>query len=221
MADNPDTPEQREYASPACLLHEVDPAYAGLIPPPADIAQWRRAERARLIAARLALDAATRAAHTQLITAGLDALIGDADGKVISAYWPFRGEPDLLAWLRARRAAGARIALPVVVRKRAPLVFRLWEAGSRLAHGVWNIPFPADGGAIRPDIVIAPVVGFDPGCYRLGYGGGFFDRTLAALPPATIAIGVGHAASMIPTIHPQRHDVPMHHIITEAERRSR
>ena len=87
---------------------------------------------------------------------------------------------------------GGRCALPVVVEKKAPLVFRLWEPGGRLVPGVWNIPIPADGDEVLPDVVIAPVVGFDSACYRLGYGGGFFDRTLAALPhrPSQLALGM-------------------------------
>ena len=81
---------------------------------------------------------------------------------------------------------GGRCALPVVVEKKAPLVFRLWKPGGRLVPGVWNIPIPADGDEVLPDVVIAPVVGFDSACYRLGYGGGFFDRTLAHFAPVPL-----------------------------------
>lgn len=67
-----------------------------------------------------------------------------------------------------------------------------------------------------PDVVIAPVVGYDPACYRLGYGGGFFDRTLASLPARPRVIGVGYGAARVPTIYPQMHDIPMDLIVTEA-----
>jgi 5,10-methenyltetrahydrofolate synthetase len=70
---------------------------------------------------------------------------------------------------------------------------------------------------VIPDIVIAPVVGFDPLCYRLGYGGGFFDRTLESFRRKVRIIGVGYAQSAIPTIYPQSHDIPMDAIITERE----
>jgi 5-formyltetrahydrofolate cyclo-ligase len=84
-----------------------------------------------------------------------------------------------------------------------------------MERGFWNIPVPADGPQVMPKIVIAPVVGFDPDCYRLGYGGGYFDRTLMAMPAGTRVIGVGYAQAAIPTIHPQPHDIPMNLIVTE------
>lgn len=229
--DNDDDPSPIECASPPCFMHEVDPAYVGLTLPaqaailPATtwpaVAQWREAERQRLIADRLLLDAATRTDHARRISLLLDELIGDPAGLVVSAYWPFRGEPNLRPWLRKLRARGGATALPVVVAKKAPLVFRLWRHGDRLARGVWNIPIPADGEEVQPDIVIAPVVGFDTGCYRLGYGGGFFDRTLARLPASTIAIGVGYAQAAIATIEPQPFDIPLHHIVTESDIKTR
>jgi len=80
---------------------------------------------------------------------------------------------------------------------------------------VWNIPVPAGGLHVTPDIVIAPVVGFDPGGYRLGYGGGFFDRTLAGMPRRTRFVGVGYASQAIRTIYPQAHDIAMEGVVTE------
>jgi 5,10-methenyltetrahydrofolate synthetase len=226
-AINDDDTEPSEYASPPCFMHEVDRAYFGAAPSPreaasgCDVVQWRKAERERLIAQRLTLDSATRADHTLRICRHLDTLTGGPAGCIVSAYWPFRGEPDLRAWLGELRSRGALTALPVVVGKKTPLVFRLWRDGDRLVRGIWNIPVPADGGAVQPDIVIAPVVGFDAGCYRLGYGGGFFDRTLATLPAATTAIGVGYEQAAMMTIRPQPFDIPMRHIVTENGIRTR
>src|SRR5690606_24922582 len=102
---------------------------------------------------------------------------------------------------------------PVVVEKARPLVFRAYRPGDRLEKGVWNIPIPADGDPVIPDIVIAPLVGVDVRNYRLGYGGGFFDRTLAALPKRPLVIGVGYEMQRIATIHPQPHDIPMDRIV--------
>ncbi|UDF31225.1 UNVERIFIED_ORG: 5-formyltetrahydrofolate cyclo-ligase [Roseateles sp. XES5] len=217
MADD-DTPAT--FASPACFLHEVDPAYSGLPGPLdlqawTDVNRWRKAERERLIAARLAGPAETRAAESEAIAAGVLAEIGDVAGRIVSAYWPFRGEPDLRPFLEAVVARGGQTALPVVVEKGRPLEFHLWQAGEALGRGVWNIPVPAAHRPCLPDIVIAPVVGFDPACYRLGYGGGFFDRTLAALPARPRVIGVGSSAARIATIYPQMHDIPMDLIVTE------
>ena len=102
----------------------------------------------------------------------------------------------------------------MVVAKRTPLIFRSWHPGARLERGVWNIPYPADGALVTPGVVIAPLVGFDPQGYRLGYGGGFFDRTLASLSPRPLAIGVGHPLGALATIYPLPHDIPMDWIVT-------
>ena len=177
---------------------------------------WRPAERERLIAARPGLSADLRSAHAAIIAGKLDAIVDDVRGKVIAIYWPFRGEPDLRGWAGKMSDQGATIALPVVVEKAAPLVFRSWKAGEKLEKGVWNIPFPAEGAEVTPDVVISPVVGFDGGNYRLGYGGGFYDRTLAALTRRPVVIGVGYALQRIATIHPQPHDIAMDIVLTEA-----
>ncbi|MBX3568320.1 MAG: 5-formyltetrahydrofolate cyclo-ligase [Rhizobiaceae bacterium] len=179
----------------------------------ADVAQWRRAERTRLIEARLAIPADVRAALSAKIAAGLDEAIGPLGGRIVSLYWPFRGEPDLRGWMAEVNLRGGATALPVVVEKAAPLVFRRYAPGDRLEKGVWNIPVPAAGEAVVPDVVIAPVVGIDRGNYRLGYGGGFFDRTLAALPRKPLVIGVGYGRQQIETIHPQPHDIPMDAVV--------
>ncbi len=81
--------------------------------------------------------------------------------------------------------------------------------------GVWNIPIPKARDVLMPDAVIVPLVGFDESGFRLGYGGGYFDRTLAAAMPRPYAIGLGYADSKLQTIHPQPHDIPMNLIVTE------
>ncbi len=208
--------EEREFASPPCSLGEVDPAYAGL-DGAGTLNGWRKAQRERLVALRMAIPAAERAVLGERITAHLEELIGDPAGLVVSAYWPFRGEPDLKPLLARLREKGAITALPVVVKKAHPLVFRQWQSGDRLERGVWNIPIPADGAEVVPDIAIAPVVGYDPACYRLGYGGGFFDRTLAELLPHQPRLfGVGYTVQAMPTICPQTYDIPMDAVVTEA-----
>jgi len=218
MPDDDHSPA--DYASPPCFMHELDEAFRTPVaaPMPAEVARWRKAERERLIAARLALSADNRAAMTRRIVEGVDAVIGAIAGKMVSLYWPFRGEPDLRSWLADVNARGGRTALPVVVAKGQPLIFRAYKPGDRLEKGIWNIPIPADGDPVIPDVVIAPVVGFDGDNYRLGYGGGFFDRTLASLPRRPLVIGVGYELQRVPTIYPQPHDVPMSVIVTEARR---
>jgi 5-formyltetrahydrofolate cyclo-ligase len=220
-----DPSESDQYSSPPCNMHELDPAYFGLGPAAdrtsVDVARWRKAERKRLIDQRLALAPEVRADRARGIARRLDALIRDPAGLIVGAYWPIRGEPDLRAWLDELRSRGAQTALPVVVAKGAPLVFRLWRQGDKLERGVWNIPVPGSGQEVTPHVTVAPVVGYDAGCYRLGYGGGFFDRTLAQLPLTTLAIGIGYAEAEIATIYPQPFDIPMRHIVTDRETRTR
>ncbi|HEV8678700.1 MAG TPA: 5-formyltetrahydrofolate cyclo-ligase, partial [Stellaceae bacterium] len=114
---------------------------------------------------------------------------------------------------------------PVVVDKKGPLEYRAWRPGEPLVDGVWNIPVPERREIVTPAVVLAPLVGFDAACYRLGYGGGYFDRTLAALSPRPSqrpwAIGVGFAVQQLATIYPQPFDVPMDLIVTEAGVRRR
>jgi len=205
------------YASPACFAHELDSDYVNgpaQLASPQDITQWRKAERERLIAARLAMPASERQEVARAVAREIDDLILIGPGTIVSLYWPFRGELDLRAWLGTVVERGARAALPVVVAKGQPLIFREWYPGVEMTRGVWNIPIPADSPQIEPNIVVAPLVGHDGGCYRLGYGGGFFDRTLAGMSSQPLVIGVGHPCSEIPTIHAQPHDIPMDVIVT-------
>lgn len=209
------------FASPPCFMHEVDPAYMGLAEAPdpvqrADVMRWRKAERERLIADRLEIPPDARRDLGDRIAARLEDAIGDVKGLTVSAYWPFRGEPDLRPILERVVAGGGRAALPVVVEKGRPLAFRAWSPGGPLERGVWNIPVPPESSeTVMPDVVIAPVVGFDPCCYRLGYGGGFFDRTLAAMGRKPRVFGVGYEKARIPTIYPQPHDIAMDAVVTE------
>lgn len=215
-----DAEGRAEYASPPCFAHELEPAFRGYAPvdrqQARDVARWRKAERARLIALRLATSRKERRATAETVEATLDVVVQTRPGMVVSLYWPFRGELDLREWMAGVIERGVRVALPVVVAKAHPLIFREWRPGCRMERGVWNIPAPADGEVLTPDVVLAPLVGFDPDGYRLGYGGGFFDRTLAALSPQPRAIGVGQAVAAIPTIYPQPQDIPMDAIVTEA-----
>ena len=112
-------------------------------------------------------------------------------------------------------ADGVQCALPIVVERHAPLVFRTWWPGAPMARGTWNIPVPADGVDVRPDIVVSPVVGFDPTCYRLGYGGGFYDRTLATLDPMPFTVGLGYTQGFLDDFEPEPHDMPLGAILND------
>jgi 5-formyltetrahydrofolate cyclo-ligase len=106
-------------------------------------------------------------------------------------------------------------ALPVVVAPKQPLVFREWHPGVALAAGPLGIPFPTDSELVTPTAVLLPVVGWDEAGYRLGYGAGFFDLTLASLPKRPVVIGVGYELARMPSIHPQSWDVPLDWVVTE------
>lgn len=206
-----------QYASPPCFMHELDPEFrATTVPAWPEVRRWRKAERSKLIEERLSTSADARVAMAGLIATGLDQIIGDVRGKLVSLYWPFRGEPDLRPWLASVNDRGGTTALPIAIELGHPLIFRTYAPGDKLERGIWNIPIPATGPEVIPDIVIAPLVGFEGSGYRLGYGGGFFDRTLAALPRKAMVIGVGYEIARIPTIYPQPHDIPMDRIVTEA-----
>jgi 5-formyltetrahydrofolate cyclo-ligase len=187
----------------------------------AELRIWRRAERQRLLALRTATAPDERRVLGQQIEARLRVLLQERPGIILGVYWPFQAEFDprpLIDWLIA---AGSAVALPVVVDKKGPLEYRAWRPGDKLIDGVWGIPTPERRRIVVPQAVLAPLVGFDRDCYRLGYGGGYFDRTLAALVPRPWAIGVGFELSRLETIYPQDFDIPMDLIVTEAGVRRR
>ncbi|MEO5615179.1 MAG: 5-formyltetrahydrofolate cyclo-ligase [Cypionkella sp.] len=213
------TQAPRPYASPACLAQEIDPNH--IDPQQAsDVARWRKAERTRLLAERAALSVAARQAAAQSIATHLDRLLAQRfpslSDLIISAWWPIKAELDLRFWLAGLAAKGATAALPLIFTPKAPLAFRAWTPQTQMERGFWNIPTPAMGPEITPHITLSPLVGWDNAGFRLGYGGGYFDRTLATLTPSPIAIGIGLDAAHLPTIFPQPHDIPMDYILTES-----
>lgn len=177
---------------------------------------WRRDRRAQLIAARRALDAGDRAARNTAIDELLEAGFAAVGGFTVGFCWPFAAEPEPRFAVRRWRESGSRCALPVVVAPRTPLEFREWWPGVPMRAGVYDIPYPVGTELLVPEIAVVPVNGFDGGGYRLGYGGGFFDRTLAALPWQPVCIGLGYEPARMDTIGPRPHDVPFDFIVTEA-----
>lgn len=201
--------EDRQFSSPVCYADVA--AEQGR-----DVAEWRIAERRRLRGERMALSVQDRATVAQALAVHLERLVRGMSGRVLSGYWPIKGEPDLRDWLGRQHAAGRIIALPVVEQPGAPLVFRRWTPGMAMERGDWNIPVPpAYAEVLTPDIALAPLVGWDRAGYRLGYGGGYFDRTLAILRPKPSVIGVGLQSAGLSTIVPQPHDIVMDWIVTE------
>ena len=165
---------------------------------------------------RAALTPAERKQAATAIGEKLDRLVVERGSSTIGIYWPIRNELNLIPWARAlARRTGAILCLPVVAAPKTPLEYWRWQPGDPMRAGIWNIPTPAERDVQWPDFVLAPLVGFDLESYRSGYGGGYFDRTLAVMERRPFAVGVGYDFGGLETIFPQPHDVPMNAILTE------
>jgi len=190
------------------------------IPLDPKVAAWRREQRSILLAARAGLPSDTRQRATGTVAARLDEIVESRDARTIGLYWPIKREINLLPWAEAlARRRAVTLCLPVVVTRKAPLEYWRWRQGEALDRGFWDIPVPAKRDPVTPDLMLAPLVGFDRANFRLGYGGGYFDRTLAALeashPPRPFVIGIGYGFSALESIFPEPHDIPMDAVLTE------
>ena len=141
-------------------------------------------------------------------------------GAVVAGYLPIGDEIDVCPLLRRLAGQGCRIALPAVTGRRAPLAFRQWEEGGRLVDGPFGTREPPAGTPeLLPGVLILPLVAFDRRGYRLGYGGGYYDRTLAVLRrrEKALAVGVGFATQEVAAVPRGRHDQRLDWIVTERE----
>jgi len=182
---------------------------------PGDLKLWRKSQRERLITARVALSPDTVESFRKSIDAAIARSFPGLVRGVLAFCWPIKNEYDARHLAKTLRERGALTALPVVVAPKQPLAFREWHPGVKLADGPLGIPYPVDSVEARPDNVLLPMLGWDGDGYRLGYGGGFFDRTLAALAKRPRVIGVAYEQSYLPTIRPQPHDIPVDFVVTE------
>jgi 5-formyltetrahydrofolate cyclo-ligase len=187
---------------------------------PDEVAAWRRDQRERLLRQRKSLSSAERTALARPMLVNLSTLLETLSFRTLGIYWPIQREIDIRPLADALSGGRAmQLALPVVVRKGAPLEYWRWSLGDPTRPGFWNIPVPEVQKPLQPDVVVAPLVGFQ-NSFRLGYGGGYFDRTLAAATPRPFAIGLGFEFSRLTGFIAQPHDIPMHAIVTEATRRT-
>ncbi len=176
---------------------------------------WRKQERARLVAAREAVEPSTLAGWRERMDDCLERRFPDLATGVLAFCWPIKGEYDARYVGKRLRDRGAVTAMPVVVAPRTPLVFREWHPGVELAIGAMDIPYPKDSREVVPDSVLLPMNGWDAEGYRLGYGAGFFDRTLASLAKRPLVIGVTFELARMETVHPQPWDIPVDCVLTE------
>lgn len=176
---------------------------------------WRKETRERLIAERMAIPSATLEEWRVRMDGYLERSFPGLASSRVALCWPIKNEYDARHLARRLRERGAVTALPVVVAPRTPLAFREWHPGVRLAQGALDIPYPVDSAEVRPQVVLLPMNGWDSKGYRLGYGAGFFDRTLASLEEKPAVIGVSYEQARLETIHPQSWDIPVDYLVTE------
>jgi len=182
----------------------------------ADSSVFRAALRGEKLAARMSLGADSRLALSARIEAHLLQLLTPLAPRTLAYCASVRGEFDAQALVSLLIERGWRAAMPIVEAPDAPMSFRHWTPGVAMNVDRYGIPIPAEGEAVTPDIVLLPLVAFDRQGFRLGYGGGYFDRTLAALVPRPLSIGVGFELARVEDIRPLQHDIRLDAIVTEA-----
>ncbi len=163
---------------------------------------WRKTQRERLITARLALSPAQLDSWRERIDGFIARSFPGLARSRVAFCWPVKNEYDARHLARTLRSRGALTALPAIV-------------GVALASGPLDIPFPVSSPEVLPDAVLLPMNGWDAQGYRLGYGGGYFDRTLARLAKKPVTIGVSYELARLDSIHPQAWDIPMDYVVTE------
>jgi len=182
----------------------------------ADSSVFRAALRGEKLAARMALTEDSRLALSARIEAHLLQLLTPLAPRTLAFCAAVRGEFNAQALVSLLIDRGWRAAMPVVEAPDTPMSFRNWTPSVAMGVDRHGIPIPTEGEAATPDLVLLPLVAFDSQGFRLGYGGGYFDRTLAALVPRPFSIGVGFELARAKDIRPQQHDIRLDAIVTEA-----
>ena len=181
----------------------------------------KQALRKHLLAQRLALP--NRLALTEQLQRVMRMWLLRRRDVTLGAYWPIKGEFDPLPALHRWKEDGElldepqrrRIGLPVVNKENGMLTFHAWYPGCQMEEDAYGIPKPKDTEVLTPTLLFVPCVGYGPGGYRLGYGGGFYDRTLAALTPKPYTVGLGFAQGFIDDLQPEAHDMALDAILNE------
>ena len=181
----------------------------------------KKAVRERLVKERLHLE--DRLARADALQGIIRVWLLERPDTVIGAYWPIKGEFDPLPALHRWKEDGElmdepqrrRIGLPVIDKVHKTLTFHAWHPGCPMEEDAYGIPKPKDTELIVPTLLFVPCVGYGPGGYRLGYGGGFYDRTLAALEPRPFTVGVGFTNGFIFDFEPEPHDQPLDAILND------
>ena len=186
-----------------------------------DQAQEKKALRAALIKQRNQLP--DRQVREDLLQRVMRIWLVGRPEIVIGAYWPIKGEFDPLPALHRWKEDGElldqpqprRIGLPVVNKETRTMTFHAWYPGCPMEEDAYGIPKPKDTEVIVPTLVFAPCVGYGPGGFRLGYGGGFYDRMLACLSPKPFSVGLGFGMGFLSDLEPELHDMPLDAILND------
>lgn len=181
-----------------------------------NLPEWKKNQRKQLIAAREAISTAQHQQWSRIISDHLMHGFPQLQNLIIGLYWPFRGEYDPRGLTQHLQTQGSTFALPEVVNKNEPLIFRKWLSDTPMKIGAYDIAVPDGTEIMRLDAIIVPMVGFDKQGYRLGYGSGYYDRTLATYSHRPLTIGVAFEIQRLENIYPQSHDISMQFIVTEA-----
>ena len=185
-----------------------------------DIAEVKRkartaASKRRAEAHEILKDTAGLAMAKRGLPAGLDLAAG-----IVSGFIPYKSEITTVPMLNRLHRDGWQTCLPIVIAPEEPLIFRAWAPGDALVPGAWDIPVPVDSAPeVLPDVLLVPMLAFDRKGFRLGYGGGFYDRTLEKLRELkkVVAIGVAYHAQMVGEVPVGIHDAPLDYVMTEQE----
>ena len=178
--------------------------------------EWRKKKRLELLACRETVTNNDRIQWSMKITSSLEYGFPILNKSTVGFYWPYRGEYDPHPVMSALQKRGAVLALPEVESKRKLLYFRRWWKEAPMKIGAYNIPVTDNTELVMVDAIIVPMLGFDTQGYRLGYGGGYYDRTIIGFNPSPLVIGVAFEILRLDTIYPGSHDVAMDFIVTEA-----
>tara|TARA_B100000686_G_scaffold222295_1_gene229447 strand:+ start:1861 stop:2481 length:621 start_codon:yes stop_codon:yes gene_type:complete len=178
--------------------------------------EWRNRKRSELLACRKAITNNDRMQWSIKITSLLEYGFPILYRSSIGFYWPCHGEYDPHPAMISLQKRGATIALPEVAERKNPLCFRQWWEEAPMKIGAYNIPVPENTELIIINAIIVPMLGFDTQGHRLGYGGGYYDRTISSINPHPLVIGIAFESLRLDSIYPNSHDVAMDFIVTEA-----
>lgn len=182
----------------------------------ADPEVQRRALRSRLLSARAGLTPADRMRRQQALAAQVAAWLAASPLQRLAFYWPIRNEPDLREAVATWLAADTRRRAALPVTEDDVLTFAPWTPQTAMAPGRYDIPEPATVERMAPQLLLIPCVGFDAERFRLGYGGGYYDRTLARLKYRPVTCGVAFDVARVDSIGPRPHDVRLDAVLTDA-----